>query len=203
MSTKAIYLFACDDDECNESPASAFYCVEDESVAAALCRLCTQTFTGSNGHPAFTFKSAASIPADDQILMDESLQWLQVYDDPDAGVYDPQPTQGTLFRAQYAIRAERWGSIVRKRITSQTQLPSGRSSNAARVSHADHTAPLVDFPGKKLDTSERGNGGLRARFRRCSRSQQSCIGVARKARNGGKLTWPKTSKELPPVLGQR
>ena len=45
--------------------------------------------------------------------MDEALDWISQYDDPDPGIYDPIPTRSMLDRAQYAIRASKWEMLLR------------------------------------------------------------------------------------------
>jgi hypothetical protein len=132
MRAAGTYLFASRADAPDETPSGVFYWVEDESLATSLCRLCTQEFTDANGHPSFHHKPATSFSSVDQVLMDESLESLALYDDPDAGVYDPEPTHYTLFRAQYVITAQRWEELLRK---------GGDSGTRPRKSGLGETAP--------------------------------------------------------------
>ena len=73
--------------------------------------------------------------------MDETVQELAIYDDADAGLYDPEPTQDTLFRAQYAIRAHGWEELLRRRSDSGTRMRRRVGREAALVRHAGGIRP--------------------------------------------------------------
>jgi hypothetical protein len=65
-----------------------------------------------------------------QILLDESLQWLAIYDDPDPGIYDPPPPTGTLLLAEYAMRAKSLNDLLRERI----EAGDGKDASPATIS---------------------------------------------------------------------
>ncbi|MGC8639255.1 MAG: hypothetical protein ACP5XB_05175 [Isosphaeraceae bacterium] len=78
MSMASIYVIACHDREADEALFHVSYWVDDESLAASLCRLRAQELTGAAGDPPFCYKPAASFQPGDQVLMDEPLQWLRL-----------------------------------------------------------------------------------------------------------------------------
>ena len=120
----SFYLFAVPTATPDESSGTVFYQIEGESLAESLCGLFRREYANANGLPVFRLKAAASISAEDQVLLDEALDWLDVYDDPDPGVYDPPPSNETLLRAQYGDRARKWEELLRKRIKAGDQNSS-------------------------------------------------------------------------------
>jgi len=93
--------------------SNVFYWVASQHVAKTLCRLLSKEYSSQPGVPAFLLKSADEVEQDEQVLLDEALDWVAVYgDDPDPGVYDPPPPKGMMIRAEYARRARDWEPIV-------------------------------------------------------------------------------------------
>src|SRR5262245_46976791 len=118
MNTSVFYLFASSTEAPDESPAAVFYKVKGDLLAASLCRLFIKEYSDTNGHPTFHHKAATLISSETQILLDEALDWLDVYDDPDPGVYDPPPPKNVLLLAQYTMRAREWEKLLAERIES-------------------------------------------------------------------------------------
>ena len=52
---------------------------------------------------------------DEQILLNEAIAWLEVYDDPDPGIYETPPPKEVMMRAEYARRARGWEAMVGER----------------------------------------------------------------------------------------
>jgi hypothetical protein len=89
--TTDFYLFAISPEITEESASSVFYRVSGEPLAHSLCDLFTRQYTEKTGSPTFRQKQTASISLAEQILLDEALECLALYDDPDPGIYDPSP----------------------------------------------------------------------------------------------------------------
>ena len=132
-STASHYLFASPSQLRKESPENVFYRVEGESLAQSLCCLFTQEYAHSQGLPEFHHGAAASLSAEEQVLLDESLDLLDLYDDPDAGIYDPPPSEHILFLAQCAMRAQRWERLLRGRTEPRSQNEQSKSSDPASL----------------------------------------------------------------------
>lgn len=120
-SDSAFYLFAVPTETSDESSGTVFHRTEGKALAESLCSLFRREYANANGLPHFRHKPAASLSAEDQVLLDEALDWLTVYYDPDPGVYDPSPPRETLLRAQYGDRARKWEELLRNRIKAGDQ----------------------------------------------------------------------------------
>lgn len=94
---------------------NVFYLATDEQSARTLCRLFTKEYSSEGEGPHFLAQSAHDIEFDEQIVLDEALDWLGMYGDPDPGIYDPPPTPEMIRLAQYAQRANIWESMLRAR----------------------------------------------------------------------------------------
>ena len=96
---------------------NVFYVVEYASLAQTMCRLFTREYGyPSGGTLTFRFKLVCEVPPEDQILLDEAVDELRFYGDPDPGIYDPPPPENVLTRAQYALRAQRWEEMLISRL---------------------------------------------------------------------------------------
>ena len=138
MKGASFYLFASSARKYNQTAASVFYKVEGEVTAKALCGLFAKEYGGQN---ALTFHHvpATSISTPDQVLLDEAIQWIEVYDDPDPGVYDPPPTKDMITRAQYAMRAREWEDLLRMKAeeAESAKAPPPKSDTEAPPLTAD------------------------------------------------------------------
>lgn len=94
---------------------NVFYRAANEQSARALCRLFQKEYSSDTQGPYFSAQSTNEIEVDEQVLLDEALSWLDVYDDPDPGIYDPPPTAEMMRLAQYARRASTWESLIASR----------------------------------------------------------------------------------------
>lgn len=120
---------------------TVFYRADDAELAASICRLCEREY---GGEVRFSHRLSSSFSPDDQVLLDEALDELIIYDDPDPGIYDPPPTRQTLFRAQCARRCQRWEEMLKSRRTPEgapaqpaPQTRSGGCSGAAECRLTD------------------------------------------------------------------
>src|ERR1035437_968530 len=87
------YLYASFSDPEVFSSATVFYKVTGEEPARTLCRLFCKEYPSEVGEAGFLLKCADEIEPDEQILLDEALDWLNQYNDPDPYIYDPPPSK--------------------------------------------------------------------------------------------------------------
>ena len=111
---------------------NVFYRLDDGQWARALCRLFQREYSSGSERPYFSAQSADEIELEDQILLDEALSWLDVYDDPDPGLYDPPPPPEIITRAQYAKRAHAWESMLTARSGDRKKSPTPTSPEPAQ-----------------------------------------------------------------------
>ncbi|MGA2706281.1 MAG: toll/interleukin-1 receptor domain-containing protein [Isosphaeraceae bacterium] len=154
QSTTWFYLFASPSEPREESPSTVFYRVEGESLAQSLCRLFNREYADAHGLAAFHHRAASSFSAEEQVLLDESLEWLDVYADPDPGIYEPPPSQHTVFLAQCAIRAQTWEQTLRGRTepASQNEKPGSFDAAPSNSPTTDHQPemPIEDWRNSGL-----------------------------------------------------
>lgn len=115
MNASLFYLFAFATEARDESSATVFYKITGQSLAESLCRLFAREYADAEGRPGFHYKAATLISTETQVLLDEALDWLAVYDDPDRGIYDPPPSKNIHLLAQYAVRAKKWEELLIER----------------------------------------------------------------------------------------
>lgn len=93
------------------TPSTVFHRAGTAGAAATLRGLFAKEYS-ANGSPAFNFQAAGTLPPDERLLLDEAIDELAMYDDPDPGVYDPPASKALLARAEYARRADRWEAML-------------------------------------------------------------------------------------------
>jgi hypothetical protein len=81
-------------------------------LANRLCRLFLKRFGAEAGESRFLLKRADDVDEDERLFLDEALQWLEVYDEPDPGVYDPPPPKYVMVLAAYARQARNWEQFI-------------------------------------------------------------------------------------------
>jgi hypothetical protein len=144
------YLYCAASPISTVTSGNVFYCVGDEKMARTLIHLFIKNyppapkgpyslrfprnFSSKTGVPYFFMKPAAEVEQGDRVLLDEALESLAGYDDPDRGVYEPAPRKTIMELAEYAKRARDWEAIIatdtdREKATSrdvtiQTKKPS-------------------------------------------------------------------------------
>lgn len=148
------YLFASSSEVPDLSPRSVFYKVDDQSLAKSLCDLFTREYGKANETQLFSFKNGASFAVSEQVLMDETLESLAIYDDPDPGIYDPPPLTHIFTLAQYAVRAKKWEELLRERIADLIPNADDEKSEATQ----EDDLPPDDLPA--MPAEERRNSGL-------------------------------------------
>lgn len=114
------YLFASHDGTAT-TLETVFHLAENEHAAESLCRLFAQEYVSAPAAIKFHAKAAAGMAVEELVLLDEALDELGTYTDPDPGVYEIRPSRSLMERAQFAVRAERWEAMLREH-TSATRL---------------------------------------------------------------------------------
>jgi len=154
VSQKLFYLFARRGGTNGAATEAVFYKTADQHVAEGLCGLFKREY-GANDGREFQCVEAETITSEEQVLLDETLQWLEVYDDPDPGIYDPAPGPETMRLAQYAVRARAWEELLRNK-APQTG-PSGRKEHGKAGSAGE---PLAGAGAEDMPEEERRNAML-------------------------------------------
>lgn len=105
------------------TPSTVFHRAGTAVAAATLRGLFAKEYS-ANGSPAFNFQAAGTLPPDERLLLDEAIDELAMYDDPDPGVYDPPASKALLARADYARRADRWEAMLVNKASAATGVAS-------------------------------------------------------------------------------
>lgn len=105
------------------TPSTVFHRAGTAGAAATLRGLFAKEYS-ANGSPAFNFQAAGTLPPDERLLLDEAIDELAMYDDPDPGVYDPPASKALLARADYARRADRWEAMLVNKASAATGVAS-------------------------------------------------------------------------------
>lgn len=114
------YLFACRSNE-TLGPSCAFYLAANRTLAESLERMFASQFAEPNGW-SFSHVLASVIPLEQQVLLDESIQWLDVNGDPDPTVYDTELSESTIQRAAFSRQAAGWEELLRAK-SRETRAP--------------------------------------------------------------------------------
>lgn len=131
------YLYASTVTSSQITPDTVFFSCEDEQIALAIMELCRKEYGAAESSPGFYSKSASDLGLADELLLDEAIDRLAMYDDPDPGVYDPRPTKEMLLRAQYAMRARAWEKMLVER------RQRGKKNDGTNVSQ-DNPLPTAE-----------------------------------------------------------
>lgn len=139
----SFYLFSSFGRISETSPASVFYKVEGKAQAELLCGLFRREYADAGGLTAFHYVEATAVSIEEQVLLEEALDLLSTYSDPDPGLYEPEPSREMLLRAQYALRAGTWEALLRGHAAvSQEPAPSTGDTNRAATDQLPTMPPL-------------------------------------------------------------
>jgi len=94
-------------------PATVFYQTDNEWIASELCKLFRAEY-GQNGSDGFRFATVSPGSVTDFVRLQSAIDDLNLYQDPDPGIYDPEPTSDLLLRASYCFRAKEWEDALRQ-----------------------------------------------------------------------------------------
>ncbi len=163
---QSFYLYSAATSSSPLHSGNVFYRATNEQSAKGLCRLFQKEYLSKSEGRYFLAQSTAEIDLDEQILLDEALDWLDVYDDPDPGVYDPPPTNEMMTLAQYAQRARTWESMIaarkgdhKKDSTAKDEEPlqDAVSSGSDQFALASEGRPKPADPAAKTPSRENTN----------------------------------------------
>ncbi len=96
----------------NPLPATVFYQTDSEWIACELCKLFKAEY-GQNCSNSFHFATVQPECITDFVRLQSAISDLSLYQDPDPGIYDPEPTPDLLLRATYCFRAKEWEDALR------------------------------------------------------------------------------------------
>jgi hypothetical protein len=120
------------------SPPSVFYYADDEWMAIELCKLFKSEFGQFCDHEF----SRMVVSADDTtqlVRLRTAVDEVSLYQDPDPGTYDPEPTQELLQLANYYSRATQWESLLEN---LRKQEPKESRTNGPKQGAATATGEL-------------------------------------------------------------
>lgn len=124
-SADGYYLYASSDGKSDRKTSDVFYRVDHgESVAKSLCKMFANENAKKKNGRVFYYAAASGMSIEEQVLLDEAIQRLEMYDDPDPGIYDPRPSKDMMTLAQFGFRARDWEELLRQRIVS-SETPDG------------------------------------------------------------------------------
>ncbi len=119
------YLFVNSDSGDTSASSSVFYCCSDSTYAQSLCNLFTREYSTKARTLRFHFRPKATISLEDRVLLDEELQRLEVYSEPDRTAYNPEPSKKLHERAMFAVQATDWENSLRHHTTAKPTSADG------------------------------------------------------------------------------
>ncbi len=115
-------------------PATVFYQTDNEWIASELCKLYRAEY-GQNRSDEFRFATVKRDSVTDFVRLQSAIDDLSLYQDPDPGIYDPEPTSDLLLRASYCIRAQEWEDALRHLLKHAECSTHGETRPQARQDH--------------------------------------------------------------------
>jgi hypothetical protein len=95
------------------SPENVFFAVNGQVLAETLVRMFGKEYGETCPGIIFHCLAAETVTIDDKVLLNEAINDLRIYEDPDPFIYDPPPSKHTMERAQFSHRADGWEGLVR------------------------------------------------------------------------------------------
>lgn len=120
------------------SPPSVFYYADDEWMAIELCKLFKSEF-GEFCEHEFSHMVVRGDDTTQLVRLRTAVDEVSLYQDPDPGIYDPEPTQELLQLANYYSRATQWESLLE---TLRKQEPKESRTNGLEQGAATATGEL-------------------------------------------------------------
>jgi hypothetical protein len=160
-TSESCYLYVSDSDPSGPTASNVFYEAESESLAASLCSLFDKEYGRDQAFGIFHmfyYKAADLITPENRVLLDETLDLLRIYAEPDPGLYSAEPTRDTLLRAQYAIRAEGWEDALRRQAEDESPIKTAKSRELAGRAQRGPTGVVSAKPTKRKRSTARGEG---------------------------------------------
>lgn len=117
------------------SPPSVFYYADDEWMAIELCKLFKSEFGEFSEHE-FSHMVVRGDDTTQIVRLRSAVDEVSLYQDPDPGIYDPEPTRELLQLANYYSRATQWESLLKslrkqEPRASRTDAPEYGAATAA------------------------------------------------------------------------
>jgi len=109
-------------------PSSVCYYVNDEWMAAELCKL-FESELGESSEQKISYFMIDSNDISQLLLHLESVDELAIYTDPDLGVYDATPSENVVRRARYYSRAQHWESKLESLLKQKAAASKNQSSS--------------------------------------------------------------------------
>lgn len=160
---KDFYLYTDHSTSSAISTENVFYRVKGLDRAKTLCRLFAKQYSPDPWDPGFFLKCVEEIEPDEQVLLDEAVDDLDLYEDPDPGIYDPPPSQQTLNRAYYARRAQGWAARIGMRAIEEAAAPDENNLSEGKGDH-ERTASRDELSQLEMAVEDRKNSGLNLLF---------------------------------------
>jgi hypothetical protein len=120
------------------SPPSVFYYADDEWMAIELCKLFKSEFGQFCDHE-FSHMVVSGDDTTHLVRLRTAVDEVSLYQDPDPGIYDPEPTQELLQLANYYSRATQWESLLE---SLRKQEPKESRTNGPKQGAATATGEL-------------------------------------------------------------
>ena len=120
------------------SPPSVFYYADDEWMAIELCKLFKSEFGQFCDHE-FSHMVVSGDDTTQLVRLRTAVDEVSLYQDPDPGIYDPEPTQELLQLANYYSRATQWESLLE---SLRKQEPKESRTNGPKQGAATATGEL-------------------------------------------------------------
>ncbi|HKR29854.1 MAG TPA: toll/interleukin-1 receptor domain-containing protein, partial [Terriglobales bacterium] len=126
--------------------------------AGILRRLFAREYPSTDG---FFSEPVSEVEPELRILLMEALSVLELYDDPDPGVYDPPPTKDVMLRALYAKRACAWEAAL----AQQGKTEAASTNKKPEPSGSDASGKEGSVPDQVVMSAEdRGSSALNLLF---------------------------------------
>jgi TIR domain len=161
---EGFYLYSPTTPSSHLDTGNVFYRAANAQSATALCRLFQREYSSDTGGPYFSALSANEIEVDEQVQLDEALGWLDLYDDPDPGIYDPPPTADMMRLAQYARRATSWESLIASRDGSGKKHSITNNQEAQQEDAASVKQEQIEPALPQMSDEDRLNSALNLLF---------------------------------------
>jgi len=126
------YLFAGAGSSAVASTSTVFHLAGSMETAESLRSLFTKEYAPNGVPTSFHAHPAGTMSPEQRVLLNEAIDDLAMYDDPDPGIYDPPPSKSALARAEYARRASRWEAMLGNGTTTR-RADSNGTADASEV----------------------------------------------------------------------
>ncbi len=152
----AAYLFAL---RAHKQPgrSTAFYKASTSDVAESLVQAFARDQPAARGWE-FAVAPVSSFDTVDRVLIDEAMDRLDCYCDPDPGVYESEPSHDLMQRAAFKRQAAEWEDAFKRQATPADQPEDEPPASASAIADASMLAMILrDALAVQLDYPEAGS----------------------------------------------